>query len=173
MENKYLNLTGAVYIISKIKTLLGDKSDKGHTHSKEEIGLGNVENKSSQTIRGELTSDNVIKALGYTPPKENTTYAVMKGATASAAGTSGLVPAPAAGDQGKYLRGDGTYGTPTNLPGQTVGTMEFFALLYIAYEIVSILKNMSLCGLPVKKVWHTVKKALSKYTNELPTDSTN
>lgn len=40
--------------------------------------------------------------------------AVMKGATASAAGTSGLVPAPAAGDQGKYLRGDGTYGTPTN-----------------------------------------------------------
>lgn len=114
MENKYLNLTGAVYIISKIKTLLGDKSDKGHTHSKEEIGLGNVENKSSQTIRGELTSDNVIKALGYTPPKENTTYAVMKGATASAAGTSGLVPAPAAGDQGKYLRGDGTYGTPTN-----------------------------------------------------------
>lgn len=89
MENKYLNLTGAVYIISKIKTLLEDKSDKGHTHSKEEIGLGNVENKSSQTIRGELTSDNVIKALGYTPPKENTTYAVMKGATASAAGTSG------------------------------------------------------------------------------------
>lgn len=69
MENKYLNLTGAVYIISKIKTLLSDKSDKGHKHSKEEIGLGNVENKSSQTIRGELTSDNVIKALGYTPPK--------------------------------------------------------------------------------------------------------
>lgn len=31
MENKYLNLTGAVYIISKIKTLLEDKSDKGHT----------------------------------------------------------------------------------------------------------------------------------------------
>lgn len=54
MENKYLNLTGAVYIISKIKTLLEDKSDKGHTHSKEEIGLGNVENKSSQTIRGGL-----------------------------------------------------------------------------------------------------------------------
>lgn len=64
-------------------------------------------------------------------------------------------------------------GARTYLPGQTVGTMEFFALLYIVYEIVSILKNMSLCGLPVKKVWRTVKKALSKYTNELPTDSTN
>ena len=33
--------------------------------------------------------------------------------------------------------------------------------------------DMSLCGLPVKKVWRTVKKALSKYTNELPTDSIN
>lgn len=31
------------------------------------IGLGNVENKSSATIRGELTSSNVTTALGYTP----------------------------------------------------------------------------------------------------------
>lgn len=43
----------------------------------------------------------------------NTTYSTMTGATASAAGKSGLVPAPAAGENGKYLRGDGTYGTPT------------------------------------------------------------
>ena len=35
----------------------------------------------------------------------------MKGATASAAGTQGLVPAPAAGGQEKYLKGDGTWGT--------------------------------------------------------------
>lgn len=38
----------------------------------------------------------------------------MGAATASAAGKSGLVPAPAAGAQAKYLRGDGTWGTPTN-----------------------------------------------------------
>lgn len=31
------------------------------------LGLGNVENKSSATIRGELTSGNVTSALGYTP----------------------------------------------------------------------------------------------------------
>ncbi|MCI7041692.1 MAG: hypothetical protein MR992_06130 [Lachnospiraceae bacterium] len=43
----------------------------------------------------------------------NTTYSNMTGATASAAGKSGLVPAPAAGENEKYLRGDGTYGTPT------------------------------------------------------------
>lgn len=41
----------------------------------------------------------------------NTTYSPMKGATTSAAGTQGLVPAPVAGAQGKYLRGDGTWAT--------------------------------------------------------------
>ena len=44
----------------------------------------------------------------------NTTYSDMTGATASAAGTHGLVPAPAAGAQTKYLRGDGTWQVPTN-----------------------------------------------------------
>lgn len=34
---------------------------------------------------------------------------VMKAATANAAGHSGLVPAPAAGSQNKFLRGDGTW----------------------------------------------------------------
>ena len=56
---------------------------------------------------------------------------------------------------------------------ETVGAVEFFGLLYIAYEIVSILKNMYLCGLPVKKVWNTVRRFLSNYTDELPdTDET-
>ena len=42
----------------------------------------------------------------------NTTYANMSAATASAAGKAGLVPAPEAGAQTKYLRGDGTWQTP-------------------------------------------------------------
>lgn len=36
--------------------------------SASDVGLGNVENKSSTTIRGEITSGNVTAALGYTPP---------------------------------------------------------------------------------------------------------
>lgn len=51
---------------------------------------------------------------------------------------------------------------------KSVGVAEFFALLYIAYEIVSIFKNMALCGLPVKKVWQAVRAFLVKYTDELP-----
>ena len=54
------------------------------------------------------------------------------------------------------------------LPVESVGVAEFFGLLYIAYEVVSILKNMSLCGLPVKHLWEAIKKFLSKYTDELP-----
>lgn len=49
-----------------------------------------------------------------------------------------------------------------------VGIADFFALLYISYEAVSICKNMTLCGLPVKKIWVTVRKVLVKYTDELP-----
>ena len=56
----------------------------------------------------------------------------------------------------------------TYLGLDTVGVAEFFALLYIAYEVVSIFKNMALCGLPVKKVWEKVREFLTKYTDELP-----
>lgn len=50
----------------------------------------------------------------------------------------------------------------------TIGLTEFFGLLYLCYEVVSILKNMALCGLPVKNIWETVHKFLGKYTEELP-----
>ena len=58
----------------------------------------------------------------------NTTYAVFKAATSSAAGGTGLVPAPAAGAQLKYLRADGTWQTPPDTKythpnsGVTAGT---------------------------------------------------
>lgn len=54
-----------------------------HSVTKAQVGLGNVENKSSVTIRGELTKENVTDALGYTPPTTDTTYGV---ATSSALG---------------------------------------------------------------------------------------
>ena len=50
-----------------------------------------------------------------TPP--DTKYSVMTGATDTVDGVSGLVPAPASGNQKKYLCGDGTWQT---IPGSDV-----------------------------------------------------
>lgn len=64
----------------------------------------------------------------------NTTYGSMKGATASEAGTQGLVPVPAAGKQGQFLRGDGTWAAPPDTvythpsSGATAGTYRSVAV---------------------------------------------
>ena len=55
-----------------------------------------------------------ITALGIPGSDTNTTYSPFKGATASAAGGTGLVPAPAVGQDTRFLRGDGTWATPPN-----------------------------------------------------------
>ena len=47
---------------------------------------------------------------------------VMTGATSGAAGTGGTIPAPAAGDQGKFFKGDGTWDNPPLPPDMTGAT---------------------------------------------------
>ena len=82
--------------------------------TKANIGLSNVENKNSATIRNELTKENVTKALGYTPPKQDTDtkYSAMVGASTTEDGVEGLVVKPTAGSLSRYLRVDGTWTTP-------------------------------------------------------------
>ena len=64
-----------------------------------------------------ISAGNVISAT-------DTTYSAFTGATGSVAGTSGLVPAPAATDNTKYLRGDGTWQTASySLPVATTSTL--------------------------------------------------
>ena len=53
-----------------------------------------------------------ITGLGI--PAQDTTYSAMTGATTSAAGTAGLVPAPAKGSANRYLRSDATWQVPPN-----------------------------------------------------------
>ncbi|MBQ8306955.1 MAG: phage holin family protein [Blautia sp.] len=53
------------------------------------------------------------------------------------------------------------------LPAESIGIMEFFALLYVIYEVVSVLKNMALSGLPVEKIWEAIKRFLQNNTSEI------
>lgn len=90
-NNKTYRWSGSAYVVISETIALGithstagygDESRAAYNHStktgnphgttKADLGLGNVENKSSATIRGELTKANVTTALGYTPPTTDT-----------------------------------------------------------------------------------------------------
>lgn len=70
---------------SKIKKAVADlishlaNKSNPHAVTKGQVGLSEVENKSSATIRGELTKANVTTALGYTPPTQDTVYTLPTG----------------------------------------------------------------------------------------------
>ena len=55
-----------------ITTLINHLANKSNPHgvTKSQVGLGNVENKSSATIRSEITDANVATALGFTPANQ-------------------------------------------------------------------------------------------------------
>lgn len=107
-------------IMKAISDLISHLANKSNPHAvtKAQVGLGNVENKSSATIRGELTSANVTTALGYTPPTTNTTYSVVS-TTAD-----GLAP-KRDGSTTKFLRADGTWAVPPDTNTDTNTTYTF------------------------------------------------
>lgn len=63
-----------------------------------------------------ISGTDVIDALGYTPANQEN-LGDFTGASATQAGGAGLVPAPSMGDQGKFLRGDGTWATASTSGG--------------------------------------------------------
>lgn len=93
----YLDNNGVTYLWNKIKGLF----NKGITNL-------SVSGKTITFTKGDGTTGTI------TTQDTNTTYGNFKGATASADGGSGLVPAPTKGNEGKYLKADGTWGTPAN-----------------------------------------------------------
>ena len=85
--------------------------------------LRQLSGSTSQFMRGDGT--------WATPP--NTTYSAMKGASSSAAGKAGLVPAPSAGAANRYLRSDGTWSVPPDT--NTTYTLSSFGITATAAEI--------------------------------------
>lgn len=73
---------------AQVNTVTGIKGDSETTYrignvniTKDNLGLENVENKSSANIREELTKNDVTKALGYTPPTVDTKYTLTQDST--------------------------------------------------------------------------------------------
>lgn len=111
-------------VIQALQSAVGNKANSSdltahinnknnpHGVSKSDIGLSNVENKSSATIRGELTKTNVTTALGFTPPTTDTKYTLP---TASASALGGIKSG------GNITVGSDGAVTVNSVNGKTVG----------------------------------------------------
>ncbi len=95
-------------VTSSIQTQLNGKAASSHSHSTATASAAGFMPKLNGSTSNYLRGD----GTWATPPNTNTTYSNMKGATTSAAGGAGLVPAPAAGAATRYLRSDGTWAVP-------------------------------------------------------------
>lgn len=105
--SKYLRQDGTWQVPPDTKYIL----PKATTSALGGIMLGYTQNAKNYPILLDASGKAYV-AVPWTDT--NTTYGNMVGASASAAGKAGLVPAPAANNQSKYLRGDGTWQTPPN-----------------------------------------------------------
>lgn len=139
----YLDNDGLLYLWTKLKALFAGKVDKvdgkglstNDFTTAEKTKLANIADGANKYVhptytaktsgmykitvdgQGHVSAATAIGKADITGlgiPGQDTTYSVMTGATASAAGKAGLAPAPSAGKQGLYLRGDGTWAAPTN-----------------------------------------------------------
>lgn len=157
------------YTETEMNSKLAEKATKVHTHTKSEVGLGNVDNTADATksvkyatSAGSASSAAALTSnagsstqpvyfsggkpvacsytLGKSVPADalftDHTYGNMKGATSSAAGSAGLVPAPNIGEQLKFLRADGTWVIPTNTT-YSVGTSSYSGITKLYTEIGS------------------------------------
>ena len=130
----WLDYDGLLYFWQKIKAKLNDKVDKveGKGLSTNDFSaaykakLDGIANGANNYSHPTSSGNKHIPAGGSAGQilrwssdgtaqwgnDNNTTYSAFKGATSSAAGGSGLVPAPATTNATQYLRGDGTWATP-------------------------------------------------------------
>ena len=108
VEQTITNKTVDITVPTKTSDITNDGSDGTSTYVENDDLALDLATKQDKLVAG---SNIQIAADGKTISATDTTYSVMTGATSQDAGTSGLVPAPAAGDNTKYLSGDGVWKT--------------------------------------------------------------
>lgn len=126
---------------------------------------GLVKNGSSVTSASGYTACPIVGGIPYYKDT-NTTYANMKAATASEAGAAGLVPAPAAGKQASFLRGDGTWATPPNttyaVANESTNGLMAAADKKTMNRLIGVNTVTTLANLPISK--RSITAALSAAT---------
>lgn len=70
--NGYIKINGADVLVYTHPAVDGASETNPHGTTKEDVGLGKVENKTVAEILGTMTSENVTTALGYTPANSTT-----------------------------------------------------------------------------------------------------
>lgn len=120
-DNKTYRWSGTAYAVISETLALGETSSTAYAGNKGAANASEIEKikngttvvpkaESAANVNGHTVETDVPAGAKFT----DTTYGDMKGATGSAAGTHGLVPAPAAGANTKFLRGDGTWQNTPN-----------------------------------------------------------
>lgn len=122
-DNKTYRWSGSKYVVVSETIALGETASTAYRGDRGAIAynhaaahgsaFANGLYKITTNAQGHVTSATAVQksditALGIPAQDTNTWYA-MKGATATAAGGAGYVAAPAKGQQGFFLRGDGTW----------------------------------------------------------------
>ena len=128
----FLDLDGLSHVLQWVKGQLGGKvdkvdgkqlSDNNYTTAEKNklAGLSNYSHPTSSGNKHIPAGGSAGKILGWASDgtaqwvdDKNTTYGAFKGATTSADGGNGLVPAPKIANKDQWLKGDGTWATPPN-----------------------------------------------------------
>lgn len=121
--NKTYRWGGTAYVEISPSLALGTTSstafrgDYGNTAYQHAVAKGSAfahgmykitTNSAGHVTAAQAITKSDITALGI-PAQDTNTWIAMKGASASAAGGAGYVPAPTTGQQNLFLRGDGTW----------------------------------------------------------------
>lgn len=120
-DNKTYRWSGTAYAVISETLALGETSSTAYPGNKGANNASEIEKikngtttvpkaASAANVNGHTVETDVPAGAKFT----DTTYNDMKGATGGAAGAHGLVPAPSAGANTKFLRGDGTWQNTPN-----------------------------------------------------------
>ena len=129
----YLDTTAGSLVATKFKGALSGNADSSTKATNDSLNNPITDYVKSLSVNGRTIT--ITKGDGttstITTQDNDHTYNDFTGATSTAGGKNGLVPAPAVGQQGKFLRADGTWATPTDTNDKVTNTLNTAAKAYL------------------------------------------